>query len=78
MLTHFPTQVNRYLFRFIKCWLKFLDCVTEDEFEITPHPQGGRLRDNVEKERGPHLSSAVTCCVGPDHSLHPSGMFAFL
>lgn len=46
----------------------------KDEFEITPHPQGSGLRDNVEKERDSHLSSAVTCCVGPVHSLHPSGL----
>ena len=32
-------EVNRYLLRFIVCWLQFLDCVMEEhkeEFEIIP------------------------------------------
>lgn len=39
----FPAEVNKYLLRFIECWLQFLDCVTKEEkqeFEIIPCPQG--------------------------------------
>lgn len=64
----FPIQVNKYLLRFIECWLQFLDCVAEDEkdeFEITSHPQGSEIKDNFEKERDFHLSSAVNSLGGP-------------
>lgn len=39
----FPVEVNRYLLRFIECWLQFLDCMAKKkkmEFGIIPCPQG--------------------------------------
>lgn len=66
-------QVNKYLLRFIECWLQFLDCMAEDKkkkkdkFESIPYLQGGRMRDSIDKERGlgSHVSSVVDLLGGP-------------